>query len=215
MVRTKPSRYPSRASEDKELINSVLDAGLFCTIAFNREGIPHQIPTGFCRIEDKIYIHASSKSHFMEALKGQTVSFSVTHLDALVLAPTAFDHSFNYRSVIGFSEVKEIVAEEEKLEVFNIFTNRYIPGRIQDVGEPTPDQIRITNIMELSLNNAAIKMRDGDAGIKDLSDYDKWVGVIPVERKYGTPIIDEKIKGQVLLPCYIEEIINGINKRIH
>ena len=203
----KPSRYPSRASEDMEVIYSVLDAGLFCTIAFNRDGIPHQIPTGYCRIGDKMYIHGSSKSHFMDAIIGQQVSFSVTHLDALVLAPTAFDHSFNYRSVIGFAEGKEVSDEQRKLEFFKTFTDRYIPGRIADVGEPTSDQIRITKLVELSLDRAAVKMREGDAGIKDLNGFDKWVGVIPLEYSYGTPEIDPQIADRVEQPDYLKEFV--------
>jgi len=206
-VPLRPSRYPSRASEDRELIYSVLDAGLFCTIAFNRDGVPHQIPTGYCRIEDKIFIHASSKSHFIESITGQQISFSVTHLDALVLAPTAFDHSFNYRSVIGFSEAKEITDEKEKLEIFKAFTDRYIPGRIGDVGEPTSDQVGITNVIELSLDHAAVKVREGDAGIKDLNGFDKWVGVIPIEHSYGTPQIDAKIADRVELPEYLRKMV--------
>ena len=109
--------------------------------------------------------------------------------------------------MIGFSEANEIVDEQEKLEFFKVFTDRYIPGRIKDVGEPTSDQVRITRVMELSLDNAAIKVRDGGAGIKDLSEFDKWVGVIPVERTYGAPEIDEKMKGRVVLPDYIEDLI--------
>jgi len=202
----RPSRYPSRASEDQDMINSVLDAGLFCTIAFNRDGIPHQIPTGYCRIGDKMYIHASSKSHFIDSIAGQQVSFSVTHLDAMVLSVTAFDHSFNYRSVIGFAEGKEITEENEKIKIFKAFTDRYIPGRIADIGDPTSDQIMITKVIELSLNEAAVKVREGDAGVKDLSDFDKWVGVIPVETKYGSPRIDEKLEGKVELPTYLKEL---------
>ena len=67
-------------------------------------------------------------------------------MDAIVLAPTAFDHSFNYRSVIGFSEACAITETAKKMEVFKIFTDRYIPGRIADVGVPTLDQIAITKI---------------------------------------------------------------------
>lgn len=210
-MKLKSSRYPSRTFEDKELIYSVLDEGLFCTIAFNREGIPHQIPTGFCRIEDHIYIHASSKSHFITSIVGQQVSFSVTHLDALVLAPTAFDHSFNYRSVIGFSEAKEITDEKEKLEIFNIFTDRYIPGRIGDVGEPTTEQVGITQVIQLSLDRAAVKMREGDTRIKDLKGFDKWVGVIPFEHSYGTPEVDQKMADRVELPSYLQKMVLKTN----
>ncbi len=208
MQNTKPSRYPSRGTEDKEQLFQIIDEGLFCTVAFNRDGIPHQIPTGFCRMGDEIFIHGSAKSGFFDSIAGQTVSFSITHTDGLVLAPTAFDHSFNYRSVIGFSKAVEITDPGEKLKFFNAFTDRYIPGRIADVGEPTPDQVSITRIVRLSLDNAAAKVRTGDVNVK-LKEDAAWCGVIPVITRYGTPEKDEQLPDNLPLPAYISELIHG------
>ncbi|GAB4242948.1 MAG: pyridoxamine 5'-phosphate oxidase family protein [Ekhidna sp.] len=208
MANTTPSRYPSRGTEDKETLHQIIDEGLFCTIAFVRDGIPHQIPTGFCRVGDDIYLHGSSKSQFLETIIGTTVSFSITHLDALVLAPTAFDHSFNYRSVIGFSEVVEITDPEEKKKFFSIFTEKYIPGRIADVGEATPEQIAITKIMKLSLSNAAAKERRGDVNVKLQPDA-AWCGIIPVVRSYGEPIIDEQLGSDREVPEYLNRLLDG------
>ena len=211
MVNTTPSRYPSRSSSDKETIYQILDEGLYCTIAFNREGIPHQIPTGYARENDDIYIHASSKSHFLQGIIGQQVSFSVTHLDALVLSPTAFDHSFNYRSVIGFSIAEEITDSEEKLKFFKLFTDRYVPGRIDQVGEPTPDQVGITKIVRLSLKNAAAKIRTGDVNVKMAPDT-AWCGVIPLEQHYGDPVIDPQLDQNQPIPSNIQSLIDGSGK---
>ena len=205
-ISLKPSRYPSRTTEDKEIIYEALDTGLFCTVAFLREGIPFQIPTGYCRIGDKIFIHASSKSTFIDDIVGQTISFSVTHMDGLVLAPTAFDHSFNYRSVIGFSEAKEIVEETRKKEIFIEFTDRYIPGRIADVGEPITEQMSITRIVEFTLDQAAVKIRNGDSGTSDPEKFGKWVGQVPIRMSYEEPIPDPK--GSAMpLPDYIKELL--------
>ncbi|WP_420575281.1 pyridoxamine 5'-phosphate oxidase family protein [Ekhidna sp.] len=211
MANTKPSRYPSRGTDDKETLYQIVDEGLFCTIAFNRDGVPHQIPTGFARVEGEIYIHASAKSHFMESIIGQEVSFSITHMDALVLAPTAFDHSFNYRSVIGFSKVEEITNPNEKVKFFNLFTDRYIPGRIADVGEPNPEQVAITKIARLSLANAAAKVRMGDVNMK-MEGVDTWCGVIPIEWRYGEPIVDSQIDVDRNLPEYLKKLIDGSGK---
>lgn len=211
MANTKPSRYPSRGTDDKKTLYQIVDEGLFCTIAFNRDGVPHQIPTGFARVEDDIYIHASAKSHFMEIIIGQEVSFSITHMDALVLAPTAFDHSFNYRSVIGFSKVEEIINPREKLKFFNLFTDRYIPGRIADVGEPNPEQVAITKIARLSLANAAAKVRTGDVNMK-MEGVDAWCGIIPIEWKYGKPVVDSQLSSDVNLPEYLKKLIDGSGK---
>ncbi len=211
MASTIPSRYPSRSSVDKKILYQIIDEGLFCTIAFNRDGVPHQIPTGFARVDDYIYIHASTKSSFIDSIIGQKISFSITHLDALVLAPTAFDHSFNYRSVIGFAEVEEVMEPSEKLYFFNLFTDRYIPNRIADIGEPTFDQVAITKIAKLSLKNAAAKVRAGDVNVSMRPDA-PWCGVIPIEKSYGKPEMDHQLDAQRQLPDYIKDLIDGSNK---
>ncbi|MEQ6166190.1 MULTISPECIES: pyridoxamine 5'-phosphate oxidase family protein [unclassified Ekhidna] len=211
MRKTKPSRYPSRGTQDKETLYRIIDEGLFCTIAFNRDGVPHQIPTGFARVGNDIYIHASAKSAFMDTINGQEVSYSITHLDALVLSPTAFDHSFNYRSVIGFSKVEEITDPKEKLKFFNVFTDRYIPGRIADIGEPTPEQVSITKIARISLENAAAKVRTGGVNMK-MDKNSAWCGVIPVKHSYGAPIIDEQLGNDRELPEYLKTLTDGSGK---
>lgn len=211
MISTKPSRYPSRSTSDLEALYQIIDEGLFCTIAFNREGLPHQIPTGFVRVDNAIYIHASSKSNFINGIIGEVVSYSITHLDALILSPTAFDHSFNYRSVIGFSKAIEIADPSEKLRFFKLFTDRYIPGRIAEVGEPTDEQVAITKIVKLSLENAAAKTRDGDVNVK-IDPNAAWCGVIPVEWQYGKPEIDHQLDKEKDLPSYLVDLIYGSRK---
>lgn len=210
MINTKPTRYPSRGTSDKKTLHQIVDEGLFCTIAFIRDGIPHQIPTGFCRIDNDIYIHASSKSGFFDTIIGQKVSFSITHMDALVLAPTAFDHSFNYRSVIGFSLAEEITDTEKKRKLFNQFTDRYIPGRISDVGEPTDEHLSITKIVRLSLENAGAKVRSGDVNMK-LTDEHAWCGIIPIHHGFGQPEKDEQLPKDLKLPDYIKQLVDGLS----
>lgn len=207
MPKKNPSRYPSRGTEDKEAIYQIVDEGLFCTVAFNRGGVPHQIPTGFARVDEDIYIHASAKSHFINDIIGQQVSFSITHLDALILSPTAFDHSFNYRSVVGFAKAEEIEGANEKRKFFNLFTDRYIPGRIADVGEPTPDQVAITKIVRLSLKDAAAKVRTGDVNVAIKPDAN-WCGVIPINKSYGKPEMDHQLNPDTELPSYLKALID-------
>ncbi len=208
MVKTTPSRYPSRGTDDKATMYQIIDEGLFCTIAFVRDGRAHQIPTGFCRVKDELYIHASAKSGFMDAIIEQEVSFSVTHMDGLVLSPSAFDSSFNYRSVIGFARAIELTNPGEKLKFFNLFTERYCPGRIADVGEPTPEQVSITKIVRLSLDNAAAKVRTGDVNM-NMKNETSWCGVIPIETKYGSPQKDGQLPENLELPSYIQKLTHG------
>jgi len=208
MALNKPSRYPSRSTNEQKIVYEIIDEGLFCTIAFIRDRIPQQIPTGYFRIEGHLYIHASAKSHFINDIIGNNVSFSVTHMDALVLAPTAFDHSFNYRSVIGFSRAEEVTDHNQKKTLFSEFTDRYIPGRIADVGEPSEEQIAVTKIVKLSLSDAIAKVRNGDVNVK-LNDKDAWCGIIPLNWAYGVPQIDHQLSQDKKLPTYINRLING------
>ena len=129
-------------------------------------------------------------------------------MDALVLSPTAFDHSFNYRSVIGFAVAEEVKGLENKRQFFNLFTDRYIPGRIADIGEPTDDQVSITKIIRLSLDNAAAKVRVGDVNVK-MGEDAAWCGVIPVQTSYGVPEKDHQLPEGLELPNYIKELVDG------
>src|SRR6186713_3206083 len=102
--KTEITRLPKRGVYDKETIYSILDEALVCTVSFSIENQPFQIPTGFCRIGDKLYIHGSVGSHYMRELQSKKLPacIGVTLIDGLVLARSAFHHSVNYRSVIIF-----------------------------------------------------------------------------------------------------------------
>src|SRR5438477_2164100 len=103
--KTEITRLPKRGVYDKETVYSILDDALFCTLAYVREGQAFQIPTGFVRIGNKIYVHGSVGSFYMREMRDQksAVCISVTRIDGLVLARSAFHHSVNYRSVVVFS----------------------------------------------------------------------------------------------------------------
>ena len=114
--KTEITRLAKRGTYDKETVYAILDEALFCTLAYVRNNQPFQIPTGFCRIDDKLYVHGSVGSSYMRELaeKKLPVCISVTHLDGLVLARSAFHHSVNYRSVVLFS-VAEVVDQSGRI----------------------------------------------------------------------------------------------------
>jgi nitroimidazol reductase NimA-like FMN-containing flavoprotein (pyridoxamine 5'-phosphate oxidase superfamily) len=200
----KPSRYPSRSTDDLQEIYQVLDESRFCTLAYVQDGKPMQIPTGFCRIGDKLYVHASSKSHFLDGLiEADLVSFSIMIFDALVLAATAFDHSVNYRSVILHSKAIEIHDVDLKTKVLAVFTDTYIPGRMNDLPAITAEELSVTRVAALDINSAILKRRAGGVG-GDNAGSKVWCGIVPSAITYGTPLVDSALDDNILLPDYLK-----------
>jgi nitroimidazol reductase NimA-like FMN-containing flavoprotein (pyridoxamine 5'-phosphate oxidase superfamily) len=123
-----PSRLAKRADYDQKTIYSILDEALFCTVSYVANGKPFSIPTAFVRYDDKIYVHGSVGSHFIREIeKGIPVCITVTLMDALVVARSAFHHSVNYRSVVIFASAQKIENPRDK-DAFEWLTNKMVPG---------------------------------------------------------------------------------------
>jgi len=205
--KTTITRLPKRGVYDKETIYTILDEALFCTIAFVRDNHPFQIPTGFCRIGAKIYIHGSVGSAYMRELaeKQNAVCISATLIDGLVLARSAFHHSVNYRSVVVFGVPEKVEDETELYRALEVFTNKMQPGRWDDVRKPSPGEWKATMVLSVPITEASAKARTGPPK-DDEEDYaaDIWAGVIPLllERKAFVP--DPLLKPGVETPAYLK-----------
>ena len=208
--KTEITRLPKRGVYDKDQINSILDEALFCTLAYVRDTEhgpqPFQIPTGFCRIEDRIYVHGSVGSFYMRELaeKKLPVCLSVTIMDGLVLARSAFHHSVNYRSVVVFSKPEKITDESELYKALEVFTNKMQPGRWNEVRKPSSGEWKATMVLSFTLNEASAKVRTGPP-VDDDEDYslDIWAGVVPLKQERMKPVPDIKLKNGVDLPDYL------------
>lgn len=206
--RTAITRLPKRGSYDRQTVYDILDEALYCTLAYVRDGEPFQIPTGFCRIGDKFYIHGSVGSFYMRELASnkRLTCISVTHIDGLVLARSAMNHSVNYRSVVLFSIPERVTDPEEQYRALEVFTNKVQPGRWNDVREPTPNEWKETMVISFTIEEASAKIRTGDPK-DDEEDYDLdvWAGVVPLKLRRSTPISDARLKDGVALPDYLEK----------
>lgn len=206
---TKISRYPNRGSYDPKTIYPILDEAIDITVSYIENGIPKAIPTGFVRIDNHIYIHGSVKSHFVQQIcKNTTVCLSVSLLDGLVLANTAFNHSFNYRSVVIFSSPFMVEDEQLKMEALKAFTDKLVPGRWEDnIKLPTPDDMKITSLVCLPIEEASAKIREGQAG-NPASETGRavWTGIVPLKRKYETPVPNPDVPAGISLPAYLKNI---------
>lgn len=205
--RTTISRLAKRGNYDKDTIYSILDESLLCTLAWCHEGQPFQVPTGFCRIGDKLYVHGSVGSHYMRLLAEgkETVCIGVTLMDGLVLARSAFHHSVNYRSVVMFSKPERVTDQKELYQALEVFTNKMCPGRWDDVRKPTNNEWKATMLLSFQISEASAKIRTGPP-IDDEEDYnlDIWAGVQPLRLERGTLVPDTALKQGIPVPTYLK-----------
>jgi nitroimidazol reductase NimA-like FMN-containing flavoprotein (pyridoxamine 5'-phosphate oxidase superfamily) len=204
--KTEITRLAKRGAYDKETVYPILDEALFCTLAYVREGQPFQIPTGFARIGDKIYIHGSVGSFYMRELrdKKHPCCISATLMDGLVLARAAMHHSMNYRSFVMFARPTLVEDKDEIYQALEAFTEKVCKGRWDDVRKPTDNEWKETMVLSFDLTEVSAKIRTGPPKDDD-EDYslDVWAGVVPLRIQHQNPIADSKLKEGVNLPSYL------------
>lgn len=204
-LRTTLKRLPKRGSYDREVINSILDEGFICHAGFAVEGKPFVIPTGYARVEDRLLIHGSQASRMLRKLsEGIEVCITVTLLDGLVLARSAFHHSMNYRSVVIFGRATLVEDRHEKMSALLALSEHIIPHRWQDVRGPNENELRQTTVLSLPIDEASAKIRTGPP-LDDEEDYEMgvWAGVIPLRMVAGQPIADPRLVPDIEPPAYV------------
>lgn len=191
--RTQVRRMPKRGVFDKAQVYSILDEAKLCHVGFTVDDQPYVIPTGFARSGGQVYIHGSAASRMLRTLEGTVpVCITVTLLDGLVLARSAFHHSMNYRSVMILGEARLVSDVEEKREALRCFTNHIVAGRWEVVRPPTGQELKATTVLAVELNEVSAKVRSGPP-IDDDEDYTLpvWAGVIPMSVQAGDPLQDQ------------------------
>ncbi len=202
--RTTLKRLPKRGIYDRELVYRILDEGFICHVGFNIESQPFVIPTGYARFADKLYIHGSQASRMLRTLsEGIDVCVTVTLVDGLVLARSAFHHSMNYRSVLVFGQATLVDEPAEKLYALRALSEHMIPSRWDEVRQPTEQEMNATSVLALPLAEASAKVRTGPP-IDDDDDYGLpvWAGVIPLRLVAGEPVADPRLPHDIKPPDY-------------
>jgi nitroimidazol reductase NimA-like FMN-containing flavoprotein (pyridoxamine 5'-phosphate oxidase superfamily) len=202
--RTTLKRLPKRGVYERELVYQILDEGLICHVGFAVDAQPFVIPTGYARVEDRLYIHGSQLSRMLRTLSGGIhVTVAVTLLDGLVLARSAFHHSMNYRSVVIFGNASLVDDQAEKEAALFAFSEHIIRGRWNDVREPTEQELKATTVLSLPITEASAKVRTGPP-LDDEEDYalNVWAGVIPLQLLAAAPIADPRLSQGIEPPAY-------------
>ena len=191
MSRSTVKRHPERASYDAESVHAVLDAAPMGHLGFVVDGQPFVIPMLYGRIGEAVYLHGSVASRLLRTLAGGIeVCLTVTLVDGLVLARSAFHHSMNYRSAVVFGRAVPVDGDE-KLAGLKAISDQLRPGRWDEVRAPTDRELRQTSVLRLDVAEASAKARTGGP-VDEPEDLDLpvWAGVIPCELTWGEPVPD-------------------------
>lgn len=196
--RTRVRRIPQRGHYETETIHAILDEALICHVGFVIDGQPVVIPTIHWRDGQTLYVHGSAASRMLRSLRdGVDACVTVTLLDGLVLARSAFHHSMNYRSVMVFGRARE-VGEEEKLRALESLVEHVLRGRSKEVRPPSEKEMRQTLVLALPIDEASAKIRTGGP-VDDEEDYalPVWAGVLPMKLTFGEPIAGANVSAEV------------------
>jgi hypothetical protein len=193
--RTRIRRLPKRGSYDKLAVHAILDQGFICHVGFAVDAQPYVIPTIYARDGATLFVHGSAVSRMLRTLaQAVPVCITVTLLDGLVLARSAFHHSLNYRSVVMIGNARLVEDAEQKWRALHLITNHVVPARWEEARTPSELELRQTSVLALPLQEVSAKIRSGPP-IDDEEDYARpiWAGVVPVETRLGTPIDDGRL----------------------
>lgn len=206
--RTVPTRAAQRASYDKEVVHAILDEGYVCHLGFVRDGAPVVLPTLYARVGERLYVHGSTGSRPLrmtgQADPGLAVCLTVTHVDGLVLARSAFHHSINYRSVVVHGIAHQVADAQEKRLALDALVDHVIPGRSRDSRPANTKELAATAVIRLDLDEVSAKLRTG--GVNDEPEdlaLPHWAGVVPLNKGYGTPVPDPDLTPGTGLPDYL------------
>ena len=207
-ARSRVKRLPKRGRYDFDTVAAILDAGFMCHVGYVVDGKPYVTPTSYWREGDRVYWHGSSASRMLRTLAGGVdACLTVAHLDALVLARSAFHHSINYRSVMLFGQAHKVEDTAAKESALKNFVERLYPGRWDELRPVHAQELKATTVLHMQIDEGAAKVRSGPP-IDDEEDYawPAWAGVVPVRAVAGAPENDGRLQPKVGEPPYLAHL---------
>jgi hypothetical protein len=182
-------RNAKRARSDRAELYDVLAAGLVGHLGIVLDGAPVVLPTGYGRHGDTLYLHGSTGAATLRAAAaGRPVCFTVTHVDGVVYARSAFHHSMNYRCAVVHGTARLVDDPAERLLGLEALTEHLAPGSWTATRQPDRRELAATALLALDLTEASVKVRTGPPG-DDEADLSApvWAGVLPLRTVVGTP----------------------------
>ena len=204
-ARTTLRRLPQRGSHERAVIEAILDEGLVCHVGFQMGSQPFVIPTTYARMDERLVIHGSAASRMLRGLAGGLpVCVTVTLLDGLVLARSAFHHSMNYRSVVVLGTAEEVRDPAEKRTALDAIVEHVLRGRSAQSRPANDLELRATSVLSLPIEEASAKVRTGPP-LDDEEDYALpfWAGVLPLRLEPGAPVPDPRLPQGAAVPAEV------------
>ena len=198
-------RKKERGSHQRDLVNAILDEGLLCHVGLAAEGSTFVMPMAYARVEDTLYLHGATGNRLLRKMaEGVEVCVTVTLLDALVLARSAFHHSMNYRSVMLFGTCTRVDDDDEKRKASNALLEHMAPGRSADARPPSIDELRAVLIVRVPIAEGSAKVRSGGP-IDEPEDLAApiWAGIIPFSTIASAAVADGEGLPDIEEPSYV------------
>ncbi len=208
-------RRSPRAHYDRETILPILDSGLVAHVGFVLDGRPMVMPMAYARIGDTLYIHGAKAARIIKKPEDRApVCLTVTHIDELVIARSAFHHSVNYRSVVVHGALRPITDLAEKESALAAVTDHILPGRWDEVRPMTDKELRSTGVLAIDIEAASAKSRTGPP-IDDDADYALpiWAGVLPVSPAFTAPLSDPKLAAGIDVPLSVTKAMSNFSTK--
>ncbi|MGW7070779.1 pyridoxamine 5'-phosphate oxidase family protein [Streptomyces sp. NPDC054855] len=213
---TVPTRGRDRAAYDQELVHAILDEAYVCHLGFVRDGAPVVLPTLYGRVGERLYVHGSTGSRPLrmaadgrrqEEDPGLAVCLTVTHVDGLVLARSAFHHSINYRSVVIHGTAHQVTDPEEKRTALDALVDHVVPGRSADSRPANAKELAATAVLSLDLAAVSAKVRTGGPN-DDPEDLGlpHWAGVVPLRKGHDPLVPSADLAPGIEAPDYLIEL---------
>ena len=190
-ARTTVRRHAERGRYDDASIDEVLAEAIVAHVGVVTDHGPVVLPMAFGRIGSTLYLHGAAGNALLKAAEGAPVCATITILDGLVLARSAFSHSMNHRSLVVYGTGRTVTDPDEARRALDAIVDHTVPGRSLEARPPTDAELRQTRVLALELGEASAKVRTGGPLDKeeDLA-LDVWAGVIPITTVRGEPVRD-------------------------
>ena len=204
-ARTRIRRVAENADYQRTTLHAIIDAAYVCHIAFVDDKGTHNIPTACWREGGHLYIHGSNGGRLLKLLgAGTQACVAITHVDGLVLARSAFNHSMNYRSAMVYGSFERVVEDADKRAALDAFMDKLAPGRNAEVRRGNDKEFAATTVMRIALDEAVCKVRTGPP-VDDAEDMaiPVWTGVLPLVQVHAAPVVDAPGPGDV--PAYVRQ----------